>query len=625
MSDTSEQILGINNILNKLLDKKLAFFVGAGIDYHSGVPLVRGEYGIMNTILNQLPLNKEDKELILSNYTLPFESFFGTLSKHSDIDELLNIFHIADINTNHLFLARLVKLGLLKTIVTTNFTQLIEKAFIQEGLIENIDYSVIYSDENMLNVDFEDGKVKLIKIHGTVSDKKSLIITIEQIANKDSLSPRKNIIEYLFKKGSHESIVILGYSCSDVFDITPLVKDTESNKEVLFINHSFESDEHYATSQSINSVESGGIFSNLKSGTWFNYNTDKLVEKLWKNLYVENNNLKQYSFKSINIQEYRLKQKDILNSARKWKLQIEEKEKDEKLYYISGELLYNITCKTNSLKYYEDILQILIEQNRELEVSQTLGHLTLLYNSLNDDKAYKYALDGLEIAKKIGNSSLQQIHHKNLAVYYRRKSQIEDAIEHFKNAIKISVENSKIIGKIYIEFGILYKQIKNYELARDYFEKAIKEFVDNGSLTDQGWCFGNIGNIYYHHLKDYAKAEEHYTKAIYIANNMSHKFNQQVWYGNLGNLYVDIKKYKEGYDYLIKALDLSKQINDKKGTGIWLSNLSDYYYKIGNITSAIENMKESIYLAKILDDKISVSTRTEILKEYKIHDKNKAK
>jgi hypothetical protein len=59
----------VDKLKNKLIDKKLAFFVGAGIDYHSSVP--------------------------------PFESFFSALHKHTDIDELLNIFKIGNINTNH--------------------------------------------------------------------------------------------------------------------------------------------------------------------------------------------------------------------------------------------------------------------------------------------------------------------------------------------------------------------------------------------------------------------------------------------------------------------------------------------------------------------------------------------
>ena len=605
----------MDKLKNKLIDKKLAFFVGAGIDYHSGVPLVKGEHGIITTILNKLPLNDEDSKLILDNNKLPFESFFSTLGKHTDIDELLNIFNIGDINTNHIFLAKLAKFGLLKTIVTTNFTQLIEKAFMQEGLKEGVDFDVIYNDEEMQNIDYIDEKIKLIKIHGCVSDKDSLVITIEKIANRTSLNPRKNIIDYLFNSGAHDAICILGYSCSDVFDITPFVKETSANKEVLFINHSFPDWDNYDTQQHVNSVEDKDIFENIKDGIWFNYDTDEIIKQLWDSVYESTNSIEKYKSVSVDDRERSIKQKEVLVCIDKWIQKIDKKQQYEKPYYISGELLNNISYKNNALKYYERLLSILKKKNKPFELSKTLGYLTFLFNSINDNKAYQYAIDGLGIADEINSNTHRQIHYKNLAVYYRKNAQMDKSIETFTKALSLNMTDSKDIGKVYMELGITYKQIEKYRLANENFQKALVEFENNGSITDQGWALGNIGNIYFHQFEDYMKAEEIYKRALYLADKMANKVNQQVWNGNLGNLYLSIQNYDEAYEYLVISLRLAREVMDKAGEGRWLNNLSEYYYKTGNKDKAIEYLQKSIDIAKKWD-KINVDSRIQALQEY---------
>jgi NAD-dependent SIR2 family protein deacetylase len=72
-------------LTSEILNKKLAFFIGAGFDYNSGVPLVKGTHGIMTKILNKLPLNDKDKLQIL-NTILPQEkqtTFSKSLFKNS--------------------------------------------------------------------------------------------------------------------------------------------------------------------------------------------------------------------------------------------------------------------------------------------------------------------------------------------------------------------------------------------------------------------------------------------------------------------------------------------------------------------------------------------------------------
>ncbi len=73
-----------------------------------------------------MDVQREDKTVILEG-NLPFESFMETLIKNSQTtDGLLDIYKGAKPNKNHRLMAKLARIGKLKTIVTTNFDQLIE-------------------------------------------------------------------------------------------------------------------------------------------------------------------------------------------------------------------------------------------------------------------------------------------------------------------------------------------------------------------------------------------------------------------------------------------------------------------------------------------------------------------
>lgn len=54
-----------------------------------------------------------------------------------------------------MMLARLVATGKVRTIVTTNFDQLIEKALEQQAKVAGRDYDVIYREEDFERIDWE--------------------------------------------------------------------------------------------------------------------------------------------------------------------------------------------------------------------------------------------------------------------------------------------------------------------------------------------------------------------------------------------------------------------------------------------------------------------------------------
>ena len=264
----------------KILEfKDFAIFCGAGISKNSGLPLANE---LKQYILEKLFIDKKDRDEVMAS-NLPFEAFMETLSENSDILKILHIFEKGEPNTNHVLIARMAKNGYLKTILTTNFDLLIEKALEKEGLKRNKDFEVYYDEGQFSGIDFEDIEDKVIrifKIHGSVDNQDSIRTTMKAVASGTLSDRRMNVVRYLFSSGKHKKVLSLGYSCSDEFDITPQIQSIEENqKEIFFVEHCKEGKEI----EDIRIKEEKNPFK-IFPGKRIKCNTDDFIRDLWDSL-----------------------------------------------------------------------------------------------------------------------------------------------------------------------------------------------------------------------------------------------------------------------------------------------------------------------------------------------------
>jgi hypothetical protein len=211
------------------------------------------------------------------------------LADNSRIDRILDIYDAAiykpavEPNANHAFLAELVAAGKVKTIVTTNFDQLMERALRNKGQIEKSDYDVLYREEEFLKIDWAQDHIRLIKLHGSIHDKQAMAITLGKVAQKKLSEGTANIIRHVYTQGNHEQVLILGYSCSDVFDLSPQIEALEGSlKGVFLVEHSGGRDV-----EDIRLREDKNPFKAFKNGKRLYLNTDDTVRALWESTLSE--------------------------------------------------------------------------------------------------------------------------------------------------------------------------------------------------------------------------------------------------------------------------------------------------------------------------------------------------
>jgi len=239
--------LTISDILTQ--DAKLTFLIGAGcsVDAPSCQPAGRA---MIDDII-RYTCSESEIENILKIEDLRFEQLIEIIQDGFDKElTIINYYDQCDKpNLQHFYLAEMIIKG--HFVMTTNFDYLIEYALLELGvpkeeikiIITKEDFEKYNSPEQLYNQGFK----TLYKIHGSTrnlikdqSTRNTLVTTIKALgSNKEGL----NIFQVepfkrpLFNNISKDrTLVIMGYSGSDDFDVVPTLKILDKIKDVVWIN-----------------------------------------------------------------------------------------------------------------------------------------------------------------------------------------------------------------------------------------------------------------------------------------------------------------------------------------------------------------------------------------------------
>lgn len=223
----------VERCLDSLHRRSLFLFCGAGVSYDSGLPTVPD---LTTALFEAIHLDPAAAEEVMAA-GMPFEAIMESLGASAPLDKLLSLFLIGEPNPYHIVAARWAADGALAGICTTNFDLLFERALDATGLSRR-DYSVCATDSDLGK--FVAGKSDspcVLKIHGSADDISSMVMTMRKVASRNVPAERRASVAHVFERGTHEAVLVLGYSCSDVFDVTPILGTLATTKYVVFVDH----------------------------------------------------------------------------------------------------------------------------------------------------------------------------------------------------------------------------------------------------------------------------------------------------------------------------------------------------------------------------------------------------
>jgi Tfp pilus assembly protein PilF len=214
----------------------LTFLCGAGVSYDAptSLPTVATFY---RTVLATCGASSGIEAEILRRMREPapprFEALVEEIATLADPSFVIGrVFDTRTFNEVHAALAALVERG--TTVITTNFDTAIENASCAAGAPITV---VTFSGDDIERAPIE-SRV-LVKPHGTVGATGStpLVISIAALSQTNGgFVQFPHWRDYLFRLINARTLVVVGYSGSDDFDITPLLLDA-APKQVLWVLH----------------------------------------------------------------------------------------------------------------------------------------------------------------------------------------------------------------------------------------------------------------------------------------------------------------------------------------------------------------------------------------------------
>lgn len=574
-----ELLTSTENIIRKLhssfVKKEVVVFCGAGISFNSDIPLATN---VLRLVLQNFDVSEKNIDLIL-NSNLPFESFFESIAQNTSIETLLSIFENKLPNTNHFLLAKLAKNGYLKVICTTNFDLLIENALQLEG----VEYLVHINEIDFDEIDLNDNKIHVIKIHGSIEDKKSIAITLEQVSNKNLSLQREKIIQNIFLTGKHKSVLILGYSCSDVFDISPSIEINSNNeKSIFFIEHRsnpFDKNHKSFIVEKIDIKTKKNPFKKYTKGTRVYIDTDSLIEQLWTSCLTDD------------IYPLPTKKSDFLldKVITFWISEFTTKQSVALKFAIVASIFEKISEFKLSLNYMFTALEIAKEDRNIWLQGNYLSIIGALYNSLGLNKdAIIYQKRALQIAKKTKDFNNIQRQYGNLAASYGYLNNYSNAKKNYLKAYKFAREENDFnaMAAWLYSLGIESNIQRKFNDAIDYLNKSLSILEEIGDKRREMYAIAELGDVY-NSIEKFDDAIKLLKVGYDIATDLRDKVGQTLCVNSLGIAYYNKNDFDNALKLTKIGISLTQEIDDPMGEANLLETM-------GYINTALENYEESI-------------------------------
>ena len=570
--------LKINDLLNS--DKRFTFLAGAGCSVSAPSCLPAGHV-MMEAIINYTCKESEIKDILelMKLGILRFEALVEII--RDQLDEklaLIDYYSQCDKpNIQHFFLAEMIEQG--NFVITTNFDYLIEYALIHSGVplkdivpvITKEDFERFADSYELLNK----GKKPIYKIHGSTENiitkrntRDSLVATIQAFgSNKEgeNVFQLESFKRPLFENITKErSLVVMGYSGSDDFDIVPTLKILKNIQDIIWINYSqnieigneqiYEINDN--TIQSLDKMDTGlrkvvqilfeiWQMKNVNHVFLVNIDTNNMVQKLLETQFV------------LSSDNFSLEIKDYLNK-------IYEEVNEITKYYIPYRIYSEFDMHNNAMNCLRNILQIADKKQNKTWKALALAHIAGIFIDQGKySEALKYSEEALVIAENLEALELKSSIFNNMALIFNETGDYPAAINRYKDANRINKQlgNLDQTALNLSNIASLYNSQEQSSKALEYFEEALKITEKLGDLNLKSTILNNSGDIYTGQ-GNYSEAKKRFEEALKIAEELGNLRKNAFILNNIAKTNRYQGKYSEALKNSEEALEIAEKIGD---------------------------------------------------------------
>jgi predicted ATPase/class 3 adenylate cyclase len=225
-----------------------------------------------------------------------------------------------------------------------------------------------------------------------------------------------------------------------------------------------------------------------------------------------------------------------------------------------------------------------------------------LFRSGRLDEAMKYAKDGLELARDLGQRVEEGRALSSLGLITLESKQPGLAQAYLEEALKIARETKertleqRAVANLANSAAFLQR---DYELARSYYEQACTLAVELGDSYAQGIALGNIGWAS-GMLGDFSTAKKYHEQALFIAREIGNLYYETLTLMNLSGVAEAQQSPQDALRYALDAHALAKKTGDKQGQAWSYLYLGHAYSLIGQLQDAQTVFEQALNLRREL-------------------------
>lgn len=273
------------------------------------------------------------------------------------------------------------------------------------------------------------------------------------------------------------------------------------------------------------------------------------------------------------------------------------------------------SAKVDSLEQLISNEQVIASQR-----VQAMIELARLQMPVSVSQSTATAKSAFELAEKIADKKLMAEAAKEIAKSYYRQSDLANALEFFKLALKINIEinNTTELAASYNNVGVVYNRLGYYDLALENHLNQLKINEENKNQRGIAISHLNIGNIY-ENLNDYDKAREQYLMSGEIHKSLSDSNSYANTSINLGVVSMKLKDFEKARGFFNEALLIKEKVGDVINIAAIYTNLGVINLSEDKLTEALEYFEMSRTIYDSIDNRQGVAASQLNIGEVKLH------
>jgi signal transduction histidine kinase len=250
-----------------------------------------------------------------------------------------------------------------------------------------------------------------------------------------------------------------------------------------------------------------------------------------------------------------------------------------------------------------DSLQALLQGASGPQKSDILFQLVIQHVNWNNPQALKYAIEGYENAKQVGDTFRIVKGARYKGQYYRRVDSLNLSILSFNEAMTIANRHrgDKAIFEEYKNslngIASTYLYLAEYEKALQYYLAALEIREQENDKGEASIILNNVGLVYFK-LRDYKSALFYYDKSRNYKLESKNFFDLDRLYINIGLCHNQIQNYEEAKKNFNAGFAVCKDkcSNPIRMEGQFGLGVANYFEN--NFEVALTHLKNSFEIAK---------------------------